>query len=361
MKKLFILPFITLFTLTSCNAPATSTSENEIISSPKDDDSSIKDITFLQDKQTLNGQISIKRSDFNNYSFSLFSKDNEKIYDNVSLESNNINISVPQHGKYDLVLQNNTTNSEEKTEILFDVDEVNIAYLRATAPVSMFTYLTMNDNIQTYFDIERGKSYQFDRLPETYHIIPNIRENYKENNFDAFLTEYPYVNDLIEDLVQDIPDIKINYYTVEQDNTSPIVTLYNNLDPDQFNVNVLSDGTVTLLQFSENLYSKSEFENQVKLTYDIFMGDRIKGQYTEIPMAAASRLYFTLAVKESNVNFYVQGKDDYLAKCDEYMKEIYTKELKDLTFVTMHDNLKQNPELLKQYEYIFGTRWGGEL
>lgn len=377
MKKsnlLLITPFIFTSFMTSCVNPISSsiisssnTSQvtNSTSSSSSSNSSSSEKIeniierntSFVQENNSLNLNISFNNLDNYLSDITLNVKNfSEEVINSLDKVSKVNLLAFPRHGKYkiDISYKNNLIFTKE---ITIYTDEINVAYLRATAPVSIFTYLALqNQNTQTYFDLSRGNTYKYDYLPETWHLIPNIRENYNKDDFNSFQNiDFTITRNFLKSIINELPNIKVNFYICDVENNDIILDLYKLLPEEQFTINLLTDGTLTSIAISNNNDTYEKYSTYLNEVNNILAN---KNEYQNF---INSERLFALASIKDNVNFYVYDKNTPLQNAkDEKIKAIIDKTLTKLSYIEMYETFKTNQELCTDFEYIFGTRWKNE-
>lgn len=242
ITKLLLLP-LAIISLVSCDNQQPTTSLSSSSTSNQDFNQKIN-LTIEQIDESLKIDVSLTGTiNLSNTKYEIYNSNNELIssVDNV-LED--MEIELPRHGKFTLVVKNKTDNTTYlKNNFTLDVAEINIGYLRATAPVSIFSYLALQKDIPSYIVLDRGSTYKWDYLPSNWHLVPGIRENYQNNDFDSFHNnDLPATRTFIRDLVTDLPDVKVNLYTCDADETDMVVDMFKYFSEDNFTVNFLTDG-----------------------------------------------------------------------------------------------------------------------
>lgn len=355
ITKLLLLP-LAIISLVSCDNQQPTTSLSSSSSSNQDFNQNIN-LTIEQIDESLKIDISLTGTiNLSNTKYEIYNSNNELI-SNVDNVLEDMEIELPRHGKFTLVVKNKTDNTTYlKSNFTLDVAEINIGYLRATAPVSIFSYLALQKDIPSYIVLDRGSTYKWDYLPSNWHLVPGIRENYQSNDFDSFHNnDLPATRMFIRDLVTDLPDVKVNLYTCDADETDMVVDMFKYFSEDNFTVNFLTDGTWTNSAFSENLKTYDQYLTYKNNVEDVLKNINSRPNYNTINNIEGN---FALASIKDNVNYYVYDKAALINNTqDEQLKELIDKTLTKLSYQEMYETFNKDANLKSKFEYLFGTRW----
>ena len=317
-------------------------------------------IEITQISDSLTATISLgsffDNTDTGNLKYEIYNSKDELVY-SYGDPQDSMSITLPRHGKYELYLKSkNGLNTFLSEDFTLAVNEINLAYLRATAPVSLYSFLALqNKSTQSYVDLARGNSFKWDYLPETWHLVPGIRDNYDKDDFGTFQSEYGIVRNFLKDLISDLPDIKVNLYICDCEPSNIVIDLYKLLDESQFTVNFLTDGTLTNSGFSLNL---STIDNYTKYKTDVESVLENIDEHDVLSSSGNIEPAFALASIKENVHYYVYDKATLISNAkDSELKDIIDKTITQLSYQDMYEVFDTNSELKETFEYLFGTRW----
>lgn len=354
MKSKYVFGLLSLLLVASS---CSETSSTEAINPPavEDDNSQIE---IKQVGDTLDAELSFTSESINasDIKYEIYDSSDELVYSVDDVESKTT-ISLPRHGKYQAyAVSNDGETTYAETDFTLATDEINLAYLRATAPVSLYTFLAMQDeSIQSYIDLARGNAYKWDYVPDTWHLVPGIRENYNKDDFGTFQSEYDVVRDFLKDIVTDLPDIKVNLYICDCEPTDIVVDLYKLLPEEQFTISFLTDGTLTNNGFSMNLKTMEDY-NKYKEEVETALEDI--DEHEVLSSLGNIEPNFALASLRDNVEYYVYDKETLISNAqDEELKIIIDDTITQLSYLDMYEVFDTDSEMKENFEYLFGTRW----
>ena len=157
--------------------------------------------------------------------------------------------------KIEIYYGNKVKTKTKSYEFNITIDEIVIAPLVASLPVSIFS-LSIFDILNTYkcpiyVFIERYKAWNWDSLPENVFLIDFIDQNNFKNikYFDFYKNHF---GKWINQLYKSNNKIKIHFYVNDYHmHAYPIYFIANNIPEENYDINMLSDGTGSFIAFNK--------------------------------------------------------------------------------------------------------------
>lgn len=261
-------------------------------------------------------------------------------------------------------------------------DEYNFASLNATFPVVYFTlelfsmdgdshdnFKAANDagkniqfikNVPTFVSLERTAAYNWNKLPENVHPLPNT--TYEQSIRGGFHVKNKIMESYIKELHEVNPDSKFNFYCV--DNYPELILRFftaQGIDEDHFTATMISDGTASVSAF-KYLYENDNAEeiyNEVKGYWETIKAKAAAGDSSylkDVPYAPNNTGYsvlwryaLTVANEEDNVQWWC-SRDNFTANTSsEWMKnllaEINNEKIQYFGINDMLQNLSQKDQI----------------
>lgn len=334
--------------LVSCS-PTSESSPNQ--TSPNDSASPASTFKVEQEGESLNAKISYDLAEDKPYKYVVKDYSNKEIQ-TLESEGKTTDFTVPRHGKYNIDVFENDTKLET-LPLTLSATSINIAYLRATAPVSLFTYLNLQEDAQTYVDLARGNTYKWDKLPETWHLIPGIRENYNKEDFNTFQSsDSTVVSSFVSSIIEELEDVKVHFYVCDVEGSKAYLPLLKDYKNPNYKFTFLTDGTLTNSYLIDNVNTIEKY-NQEKADIQSKFDDPSKFENFDGENA------FVFSTLVDNADFYILEKESVRKNAqDEQIKKILDDNLIVLDYQKIYEGLLQTPEMQSKFEYLFGTRWG---
>ncbi len=234
-------------------------------------------------------------------------------------------------------------------------DEYNFATLNATFPVVYFTlelfsmdgeskanFEAANEggkniqfikNVPTFVALERAAAYDWDKLPEKVHTMPNVA--YEDSISGDFHKVNRAMADYIKELHEINPDSKFNFYCV--DNYPELILKFftaQGIDDDHFTATMISDGTASVSAF-KYLYADGETAesvyNETKTVWETAKAKAANGDpdylanipYAPNPEYSVLWRYSTvIANEEDNIQWWC-SRDNFTAATEsQFMKDM---------------------------------------
>lgn len=343
MKKFNFLVLTALtFSLTSCQPDP----------NPEADIS----VSQVSNSTTLEAKINSVNTAYEDLKYEVYDLNDELVTTIEEVNQTN-SIELPRHGQFTVkLLSKDGKDLYDEERVTLSVAEINLAYIRATAPVSLFTYLALTEyqGVYSYIDLARGNSYKWDYLPENFKLIPGIRDTYQKDEFGLFQEELPVVREFLKDIVTELPNIKVNLFICDAEPTELVLDMYKLMDEENFTIKFLTDGTLTNNALNDNLLNMDQYasykENIEKVLAD-------KDSYDKFG-ASTIENNFVLASMKENVDFYVYDKKTIADNCtDTQLKNLYNIFITELSYLDMYETFDADEKLKREFEYLFGTRW----
>lgn len=228
------------------------------------------------------------------------------------------------------------------------VDEYNFATLNATFPVVYFTlelfsmdgeskanFEAANEggkniqfikNVPTFVALERVAAYDWDKLPEKVHTMPNV--TYEDSIGGNFHKVNSAMAAYIKELHEINPDSKFNFYCV--DNYGELIVKFftaQGIDDDHFTATMISDGTASVSAFQYLFADAATAEttyNETKATWENIKTKAANGDadyLANIPYAPDPnysilwRYAFTMVNEEDNIQWWC-SRDNFTASTE---------------------------------------------
>ena len=157
--------------------------------------------------------------------------------------------------KIEIYYGNKVKTKTKSYEFNITIDEIVIAPLVASLPVSIFS-LSIFDILNTYkcpiyVFIERYKAWNWDSLPENVFLIDFIdQNNFKNIKYSDFYKNH--FGKWINQLYKSNNKIKIHFYVNDYHmHAYPIYFIANNIPEENYDINMLSDGTGSFIAFNK--------------------------------------------------------------------------------------------------------------
>lgn len=273
-------------------------------------------------------------------------------------------LDVPYHGIFIMnFILTYSFSGETMSELFefnlsFKTDTYNLTWLHASMPVLLLASDLLSNEIQgiTYVEIERAKTYDFDKLPSNaikYPVaVSSSKGNYNQNQIPNFRENVTHDNKnlmikWIEELYQ--MDNKSNFIIYGVDNILNVVNsaLLSKVPIDNLTFKIYTDGSFTAGMINSNYKNINDF-NSLNSAANKKVTDLSKGKVNNLEPK------HILALTDTNrFQYIVNNMEDWSI----HSALPSSLNVRSLTVSEAFDAVEANDNL-DELEYLLRTKWG---
>lgn len=281
-------------------------------------------------------------------------------------------LSLPYHGLYNFDVEYTYSNGNSSFthnysyEIAFTASHYNITSLNATMPVLLFStdlFSGKYDNGYTYVDIERTRTFDFDKLPEMSLPLPQYASaslgNYNQSKvadyyepFNAIGSHSGYAIDWINEL-----------YAIDNNSTFSLITVDNNvvaltsiymtdIPETNFNVVVYTDGSYSTGLVNSSFSDMDDY-TVVAESLESWKSQKLDG--SDLTTYWDSK-YILPATEQDNFEYIVNNVSSWTTD-EDLTAQLTSNNITVLPVDTAFQNVI-DADNLNDFEYLLKTRWG---